>query len=69
MTKMETFIQSIVTAMGIGASMEDIHDAAMERGWSEYDFFLAYKAAEMLYNDQVEFQKAQMKRATFRRMP
>jgi len=65
---MEELIQSIVTAMGIGASQEEIHDAIIERGWSEGDAFLVMKAAEILYNDAVAFQSAQLKRASFRRM-
>lgn len=66
---MEELMQAIVRAMGIGASQEDIHDSIIEKGWSEYDAFLAMKGAEILYNDAIEFQKSQMKRAKFRRVP
>lgn len=66
---MEKLIQSVVTAMGIGASEEEIHDAIIGRGWSEEDAFLVIKAAEILYNDAAAFQAAQLKRATFRRVP
>lgn len=47
---METLIQSVVKALGVGASIEDIHDAIIAKGWSEDDAFLAIKAGENLYN-------------------
>jgi hypothetical protein len=66
---MEKLIQSIVAAMGqSGVTDEDIHDSIIEKGWSEDDAFLAMKAAAILYKDQVDFQLAQMKRASFRRV-
>jgi hypothetical protein len=47
---MESLIQAVVRALGAGASVEQIHDAALSKGWSEEDTFLGIKAGENLYN-------------------
>ncbi len=67
---MESLILSVANALGVGASVEDIHDAIISKGWSEDDAFLAIKAGELLYNDRVkhEEEKAQQK-PLFRRVP
>lgn len=47
----EEAIQSLVRALIIGiATRDDLHDACIKKGWSEEEFFLAYIAAENLYN-------------------
>lgn len=66
---MEELIQAVVKALGIGASIEDIHDAIIERGWSEYDAFLAIKGGELLYNDIVKLEEEKQKRTKVRRVP
>ena len=46
---MEELIQSVARALSIGATVEQIHDAALKKGWSEERIFLAIKAGENLY--------------------
>ncbi len=46
---MDELIQAVVRALGVGASLEDIHDAIISKGWTEDDTFLAIKAGELLY--------------------
>ena len=46
----EDYINSVVKALGIGASIDDIHKALIEKGCQEYDVFLVIKAGELLYN-------------------
>lgn len=65
---MEELIQSVVKALGIGASIEDIHDAIIERGWSEEDAFLAIKGGELLYNDIVKLEEEKQKKVKVRRV-
>jgi len=67
---MEELIKSVATALGVGASIEDIHDAIIGKGWSEEDAYLAIKGGELLYADRVkhEEEKAQQK-PLFRRVP
>lgn len=65
---MDELIQSIYFALRSGDSLEKIHEACVtERGWSEEDFFLAYKGAEILARDSKEFKEARQKRAVFKR--
>jgi hypothetical protein len=47
---MEEFIQAIVRALGVGATLGQIRDAAIEKGWSEENIFLGMHAAQNLYN-------------------
>lgn len=48
---MENLIYAIVKALGTrGVTFENIHDACVTRDWKEDDIFLAFKAAENLYN-------------------
>lgn len=51
---MDNLILSVVTALGIGADIEQIHDAIIAKGWSEDEAFLAIKAGEILYQGRVE---------------
>ena len=64
---MDELIQRVFRALNIGASIEDIHDAIIQKGWSEEDAFLAIKAGELLYNaiSKVEEEKP---KPTFRRV-
>jgi len=65
---MEALIQSVVRALGIGASIESIHDAIIAKGWSEDDAFLAIKAGELLYKTVSEAEEAKQKARVFRRV-
>ena len=64
---MEELIQAVVRALGVGVSIEDIHDAILDKGWSEEDAFLAIKAGELLYKTIEEAEEAKAKRSIFRR--
>ena len=64
---MEELIQAVVRALGVGASIEDIHDAIIAKGWNEDDAFLAIKAGELLYSTIQEAEEAKAKRTVFRR--
>ena len=64
---MDELIQAVVRALGVGASIEDIHDAIIAKGWSEEDAFLAFKAGELLYKTIQEAEEAKAKRSIFRR--
>jgi len=64
---MEELIQAVVRALGVGASIEDIHDAIISKGWTEDDAFLAIKAGEILYKTIQEAEEAKAKRTVFRR--
>lgn len=65
---MDELIQSVVKALGIGASVEDIHDAILEKGWTEDDAFLAIKAGEILYEDIKKLEEERQKKIPFRRV-
>ena len=65
---MDELIQSVVKALGIGASVEDIHDAILEKGWTEDDAFLAIKAGEILYEDIRKLEEERQKKIPFRRV-
>jgi hypothetical protein len=54
---MESLIYAVVRNLGSGATIEQIHDAARQKGWSEEDVFLAIKAGEYLYNAIVKQQQ------------
>lgn len=58
---MEELIQAVVRALGIGATIEDIHDAIISKGWNEGDAFLAIKAGEILYETIREAEDAKPK--------
>lgn len=45
----EELIQAVVRALGIGASIDQIHAAILEKGWTTDDAFLAIKAGVNLY--------------------
>jgi len=47
---MDELIMAVYRAIGSGASLEQIHDACLEKSWTEEDIFLAIKAGENLYN-------------------
>jgi len=49
----ESYINSVVRALGVGASIEDIHDALIDKGCQEPDAFLIFKAGQHLYNSMV----------------
>lgn len=66
---MDELIQAVVRALGVGASIEDIHDAIISKGWTEDDAFLAIKAGELLYKTIQEAEEAKVKRSVFRRTP
>lgn len=66
---MDELIQAVVRALGVGASLEDIHDAIIAKGWSEDDAFLAIKAGELLYKTIQEAEEAKAKRSLIRRLP
>lgn len=66
---MDELIQAVVRALGVGASIEDIHDAIISKGWTEDDAFLAIKAGELLYKTIQEAEEAKAKRSVFRRTP
>lgn len=63
---MEELIQAVVRALGVGASIEDIHDAIIAKGWTEDDAFLAIKAGEILYKT-IEEAEAAKPQPVFRR--
>lgn len=44
---------AVYRALSSGATVEQIHDACVEKKWSEDDIFLAIKAGENLYNATV----------------
>jgi hypothetical protein len=46
---MEKLIQNMARAMENNWTLESIHDLCIKKGWSEDHFFLAWKAAENLY--------------------
>jgi hypothetical protein len=46
---MEDLIQA-VNALGIGASIDDIHSACLAKGWDEDSIFLAINAGQNLYD-------------------
>lgn len=48
MIEKEDSINRVAAAINAGASITEIHDALIRSGMSEYDFFLTYKAAELL---------------------
>jgi hypothetical protein len=45
---MDDMIGRVANAIGVGASVEDIHDSLLPTGMSEYDIFLTYQAAKLL---------------------
>lgn len=49
----EIIICSIANLMRIGAEADQIHDALIDKEWSEDDIFLFIKAAEILIKDTV----------------
>jgi hypothetical protein len=51
---MDELIMAVYRALGSGATVEQIHDACLEKKWSEEDIFLAIKAGENLYNATVK---------------
>jgi hypothetical protein len=65
---MEELIQAVVRALGVGASIAEIHDAIIAKGWSEDDTFLAIKAGEILYKTIEEAEAAKSKRSLIRRV-
>lgn len=50
----EQVIQSTINAIMVGASLSQIHDALIERGWSEDDIFLFIKAAQIIAQDRIK---------------
>jgi hypothetical protein len=58
----EDLIQSVARALGVGASIDDIRQSILQRGWSEEDAFLAIKAGEILYQDLLNFEEEKIKR-------
>lgn len=68
---MEDLIYAIVRALGTqGMTIEAIHDACIQKKWSEEDTFLAIKAAENLYNAiQQQEQELRNKKPPFGRKP
>jgi hypothetical protein len=49
----ELAIISIANAIMIGADLSQIHDALINKGWSEDEIFLLIKAAEILVQDRL----------------
>jgi hypothetical protein len=47
---METLIKSIVKALGVGADLDQIVEAARDKGYNEETIFLAVKAGQNLYD-------------------
>lgn len=48
----EQVISNVANAIMIGADLDQIHDALIDRGWSEADIFLFFKAAQILVKDR-----------------
>ena len=48
----ETVIITVATAISMGVDLEQIHDALVDKGWSEDDIFLFVKAAELLVQNR-----------------
>lgn len=59
---MDSLIQRIASALGAGATLEQVHDAVIKSGVSEQSFFLAFKAAELLVKFGAEHEMQMMKR-------
>lgn len=49
----EEAIQAVAQAIADGKTLEQIHDAALEKGWDEETFFLVYQAAKLLHQTVV----------------
>lgn len=50
---MKDLIGRTVTLMGVeGVTVDDIHDMLVGEGLSEYQAWLTYKAAKMIYKDR-----------------
>ena len=50
---MKDLIRRTVTLMGVsGVTTADIHDMLIGEGLSEYQSWLTYKAAEIIYKDR-----------------
>lgn len=49
----EGAIQAIAKAIADGNTLEQIHEAAKEKGWDEETFFLVYQAAKLLHQTVV----------------
>jgi hypothetical protein len=45
----EEAIQAVAKAIANGTILEQLHDAAIEKGWDEETFFLVYQAAKLLH--------------------
>lgn len=58
---MDELILSVFRALNIGASIEDIREAILEKGWTEEDAFLAIKAGEILYRGIAEVEASKPK--------
>ncbi len=44
----------VALALSVGASMEEIRDILLQRGLTEYQAYLTYKAGELLYQSRQE---------------
>lgn len=46
----EEIIQAVFKALSAGADIDQLHEAMVEKGYSEEEIFLAIKAGENLYD-------------------
>lgn len=59
---MDALIQRIASALGAGATLDQVHDSVIKSGVSEQTFFLAFKAAELLVKFGAEHEVEMMRR-------
>jgi hypothetical protein len=63
----ESVIQSFALAIAAGATLEELHAAAIEKGYSEEDFFLTYQVAKLLDKTIAEKEDEMIKNPLFGR--
>lgn len=72
----EILIKYIVEDLNKNMNIDEIHKFYFDLGYSlgknkepltEEQFFLAFKSAQLIYNDQIEFEKARKAKQIFRR--
>ena|ERR1700735_4958847 len=56
---MDWLIEIVFRNLSVGATIEQIHEAMLKRGYSEEDLFLALKAGQNLY-DAIETQEQEL---------
>lgn len=54
---MDELIMAVFRLLSAGASIDDIHQACLTKGWAEDTIFLAIKAGQNLYDALVKQEK------------